>query len=436
MKTTGRTSAWLLAAALLVVGCRGEAEGEVEDDTAAVSALVTSSTEHVAAAPISAAVDWTDAQRAILASLSPLPARAPADPTNRWSTSDAAAELGDRLMRDPRLSVTGQRSCVDCHRPAHDWTDGKRRPEPVLGDDSFDIIDRNTPTLWGVGLQRWFFWDGGSDTLWGAAIRHLESGAIMGATRLGLVQRVGRDDELRRLYEDAFGDWTLALDELPSEGRPGARPRHNPQRQAWDSLTEQQRFDVDATTAKIGKAFDAALRRLIAPPSAFDTFVAELDETGSSNALSAAAVRGLNLFIAPDGCVRCHSGPAFSDGAFYDTDLRTLEGGTPDWGRLRGVRQLLDDTFVGRGIHGDASPFHPRNTEVAALPSVPDPNWAKLFRTPTLRRIAHTAPYQRDGRFELLEEVIEHYMVTARALGLRGLSEGERGDLLAFLEVL
>ena len=32
-----------------------------------------------------------------------------------------------------------------------------------------------------------------------------------------------------------------------------------------------------------------------------------------------------------------------------------------------------------------------------------------LFITPSLRNIALTAPYMHDGRFETLEEVIEHY---------------------------
>jgi cytochrome c peroxidase len=32
-----------------------------------------------------------------------------------------------------------------------------------------------------------------------------------------------------------------------------------------------------------------------------------------------------------------------------------------------------------------------------------------LFRTPTLRNCALTAPYMHDGRYQTLDEVIEHY---------------------------
>jgi cytochrome c peroxidase len=32
-----------------------------------------------------------------------------------------------------------------------------------------------------------------------------------------------------------------------------------------------------------------------------------------------------------------------------------------------------------------------------------------LFKTPTLRNVALSAPYMHDGRFSSLEEVVEHY---------------------------
>ena len=38
-----------------------------------------------------------------------------------------------------------------------------------------------------------------------------------------------------------------------------------------------------------------------------------------------------------------------------------------------------------------------------------DPTHKGLFKAPTLRNIAVTAPYMHDGRFETLEEVLEHY---------------------------
>jgi cytochrome c peroxidase len=65
------------------------------------------------------------------------------------------------------------------------------------------------------------------------------------------------------------------------------------------------------------------------------------------------------------------------------------------------------------------------------------------FRTPTLWNVALTAPYMHDGRFETLEEVIDHYASGGHyALNLDPLitdihlNEEQKKDLLAFLHML
>ena len=65
------------------------------------------------------------------------------------------------------------------------------------------------------------------------------------------------------------------------------------------------------------------------------------------------------------------------------------------------------------------------------------------FRTPTLRNIAVTAPYMHDGRFATLGAVIDHYSSggapsASRSALVRGfaVTEGEKADLIAFLESL
>ena len=69
------------------------------------------------------------------------------------------------------------------------------------------------------------------------------------------------------------------------------------------------------------------------------------------------------------------------------------------------------------------------------------------FLTPTLRNIALTAPYMHDGRFQTLEEVVEHYNSGGKAsatvdplmkhvgTGLN-LSNQEKADLVAFLKTM
>lgn len=74
-----------------------------------------------------------------------------------------------------------------------------------------------------------------------------------------------------------------------------------------------------------------------------------------------------------------------------------------------------------------------------------------VFKIPSLRNVALTAPYMHDGRFATLEEVINHYdsginkspnlddvfksWDTGETIRL-GLSEEEKSSLVAFLHTL
>ena len=66
-----------------------------------------------------------------------------------------------------------------------------------------------------------------------------------------------------------------------------------------------------------------------------------------------------------------------------------------------------------------------------------------MFKTPTLREIAHTAPYMHDGSLKTLEEVVEFY----NKGGIKNknldenikplhLTDQEKSDLVAFLKAL
>jgi cytochrome c peroxidase len=65
------------------------------------------------------------------------------------------------------------------------------------------------------------------------------------------------------------------------------------------------------------------------------------------------------------------------------------------------------------------------------------------FRAPTLRNIALTAPYMHDGRFETLEEVLDHYAggghnVVNEDPNIQPftLTEQQKADMIAFLHAL
>jgi cytochrome c peroxidase len=69
-----------------------------------------------------------------------------------------------------------------------------------------------------------------------------------------------------------------------------------------------------------------------------------------------------------------------------------------------------------------------------------------LFKTPTLRNLDFTAPYMHDGRFQTLDEVVQHYNSGGHPsptvdplirvnVGL-GLTDSQKRDLIAFLRTL
>lgn len=378
-------------------------------------------------------------------SLGPLPDAPPPDPTNRVADDPRAAALGHRLFFERALSQTGTVSCAFCHDPAIAFTDGVAVAAGIGG------LDRHTPTVQNVAWHRWFFWDGRADTLWGQALDPLEDPLEHGFDRISVLRVVRDDPLLRRNYEEVFGP-------LPDLDRPGipraARPKRpkpagdhrDPRVIAWNAMATEDRREISAAYANIGKALAAYQRRLRSGESPFDRFARALrdgDAAGLS-ALSPAARRGLALFIGDAGCRNCHSGVLLSDSEFHSTGVPPLGGGPlRDPGRFRGIERLRAGEFTASGPFSD-DPDGPR----AALSRgvVHDPSLWGAFRTPSLRGVADTAPYMHEGQFETLREVLRHYNTLEGAvlpshhqetvLRPLDLPDDRLEDLIAFLESL
>jgi cytochrome c peroxidase len=159
--------------------------------------------------------------------------------------------------------------------------------------------------------------------------------------------------------------------------------------------------DPAVTFDHLVKAIAAFERTLISGDSPFDAYVFG----GEHAALSPAAREGMALFYSERvGCALCHSGFNFSG------NWRDAQGET---GRASFARNGTSDQPV---------------------------------RVPTLRNVALTAPYMRDGRFATLDAVLAHYSDLGRRPGGAAridrrlprapLSATERAALLAFLESL
>ena len=191
-----------------------------------------------------------------------------------------------------------------------------------------------------------------------------------------------------------------AADEMGGDW-PGILRRLNDDASLMAALQAAFPEETRLTEDSVAKALAHYLRSLVSPPTRFDAWI-----EGKAHALTGSEVRGFRLFTGKAGCVLCHVGWRFTDDRFHDIGLASSD--------------------VGRGGVAGGTP---------GLPA---------FKTPSLRELAHTAPYMHDGSRASLAAVLKHY-----AGGLRQrpslapslqprltLTAAERADLIAFLGTL
>ena len=388
----------------------------------------------------SSPVTFDERERKVISSLSPLPA-APRDTTNRVDGDARAIAFGKALFSDTRLSDDGKFSCASCHDPALSWTDGKEVAVAA------GVGQRNTPSLWNMAYNRWYFWDGRADSLWSQALKPIERNVELNSSRLQVAHVIHRDPTLRKNYEQLFDKLPDLTDtkRFPLVGGPQA---NDAVRQVnWWSMDPDDRGTVTQVFVNVGKAIAAFEGTIVTGQAPFDRFVAELKTGKPATAMSAAAQRGLKTFIGVGNCVLCHSGPEFTNKEFHDIRVppRSTTEGVRDAGRGSGLPQLFEDEFVSAGPYSD-DPQGPRALHLLYLDA--EAGFRGHFKTPGLRNVAKTAPYMHAGQYKTLRDVVRHYSTLADAaqpgepehieLLIRPfpLDEQQSADLVAFLESL
>ena len=158
----------------------------------------------------------------------------------------------------------------------------------------------------------------------------------------------------------------------------------------------------------VTKAIAQFERTLISANSKFDQYL-----LGAAT-LTPSELNGLDVFLDETRgvCFHCHgnpNSPLWTDNIFHNNGL--------------------DEVITDRGL-GEFTG---------------DPRDFGLFKSPSLRNLAFSAPYMHDGRFETLDEVINHYseglvysetidpLMKTIAQGGVHLSESDKADLKAFL---
>lgn len=348
---------------------------------------------------------WSEEELAILQSLS-LSAlgEAPPDPGNAVADHPLAAQLGQRLFFDTRLSANGEVACATCHQPEKMFTDGRALAVGLTQ------VQRNSMGLVGVAHSPWLFWDGRKDSLWSQALEPLENPLEHGANRVQLARLIMSDPVYRDNYDALFGVDSEFLPLITDEKLfPPASPLGDKQLQTnWDALSARDQYAVNLIFSNMGKALAAWQRQLMPAPSAFDDYMENLSTNTAvvqNSILSKQQLAGLKLFIGKAQCVNCHNGPLFSNNSFHNTAVLSAPGVQPAAGRSQGLRMAQADDFNCLGPYSDAEPSQCQELRFARGGD----EMIGAQRTASLRNLAFTAPYMHAGQIATLEDVIEHY---------------------------
>lgn len=305
----------------------------------------------------------------------------PNDASNRVANNETAAEFGQLLFFDPRLSSNKTVSCATCHQPEHRFTDKRSIAVGV------QLGDHNTQSIVGSAYSPWLFWDGRKDSLWSQALAPLENAKEHNSSRTEIAELITSDQHYHKLYKKIFGV-------LP------------------DISTTNGATEV---FVNVGKAIAAYERKLYPGSSRFDNYVDFLlNQTNhrTEELLSADEISGLALFIGKAQCINCHNGPLFTNFAFHNNGLLPPPGKIPAFGRVRATKAVLQDEFNCLSSYSDDET---RNCSELQFIKQNDENIG-AFKTPSLRNLRDTEPYMHAGQVPDLLSVLRHYNKAELAL--------------------
>jgi cytochrome c peroxidase len=238
-------------------------------------------------------------------------------------------------------------------------------------------VDRNTPTIANVALNRWFGWDGANDSLWAQSLRPLLDEREMGGSGQHVAGIVRGDADYLCRFRKVFARTPEADDEAVL---------------------------VDA--AKALAAFQEAQMTARTPFDDFRDALARKDLAAAAR-YPENAQRGLRVFVGKGSCNLCHFGPNFTNGEFHEIGIPIYrKTGGVDWGRHQGIKMLQSSRFNLLGQYNDDAA---RSTATSTRHVTLAPQTFEQFKVPSLRNVALTAPYMHNGHLATLRDVVRHY---------------------------
>lgn len=283
-------------------------------------------------------------------------------PGDNALTDDRIA-LGRKLYFEKALSKDGTVACATCHDVTRSFTDRRKVSEGIGGQEGH----RNAPTTMNAALLHSQFLDGREGTLEGQAGQ-----PILNPVEMGMPDRESAVKALQVIaaYEPLF----------------------------------QKAYGRSVNYEDIERAIAAFERTLIFLDAPFDRYLA-----GDTNAISADARAGFELFNGKARCVTCHtingSNPLGTDNRFHNIgvsaraqDFEALAAQALKLLEADSSAKKLDELAVGTNLSELGRFMVTRNyADIGA------------FRTLQLRNIGITGPYMHDGSMETLWDTIDHY---------------------------
>ncbi len=272
--------------------------------------------------------------------------------------TDAGAALGRVLFYDRMLSKNDTIACASCHHQESGFSDPRRFSIGYEG----GATKRNSMGLANLrytifrGRSPGFFWDERAPTLEAQVLMPIQDKVEMGMELPALEDKLGRLPYYPPLFQAAFGSTAITSERI---GRAVAQ-----------FMRAMESFD-----SKFDRCAEGARRE----------GATEIDYTAAFPGFSAQENQGKTLFIqginevAEFGCGFCHIPPTFRMPNYFNN----------------GLALVYKDQGLGALGRPSNDPFTPTNDG--------------KFKAPSLRNVELTAPYMHDGRFETLEEVVEHY---------------------------
>ena len=351
--------------------------------------------------------------------------------------------LGEMLYMSKDMSIDRTVSCASCHNPQKSFTDGLRHGKGVNN----TTIDKNSPTLFGLAHIKGFpapAKPNGLMTKEDFQNTPEQSRANVAQT-LNLVRTKHAINPNRRIpitvVSLSLAERCAGPVENPAEmgqSLPKVAQqlmKHTKVREA----TERTFGKGEKLTAhRIADALEAYVLAIEPPETPYSRYV-----DGDSDALTAAELRGLEIFNTQGQCATCHSGPALSDGRMHI--LNPVHMGSK-----------LSRSFI--NVASTKAPAaEPAQTEASAQTvqsAVPaqtmqiNPNnfilgarggfggygglQLPLTQTLTLIDVGRTAPYFRTGHTATLKDAVDFHLkdLTAAAKpAFREMLIGEKGSL-------